>query len=175
MSDQDKGLYNKYRITHRETGSEVEGACFVLRPERDPAARVALLRYAEATNNMELSADIWKWIQSIDPHAECSEDVYPLLDGTEVLLSPGDRVLFHRTSRESIPLTIDADSIIDDVLMAYGAALQIISQQREALEFYASEENNNWWIGGLDEVIPSEVMKDAGAKARTILKAMHHE
>jgi hypothetical protein len=45
-------------------------------------------------------------------------------------------------------------------------AQQTIAQQQGALEFYALEDNNNWWIGGLDEVMPSEVMKDGGAKAR---------
>lgn len=48
-------------------------------------------------------------------------------------------------------------------------AQQTIAQQQVALEFYALEDNNNWWIGGLDEVIPSEVMKDGGAKARATL------
>ncbi|WP_238649744.1 hypothetical protein [Paenibacillus piscarius] len=135
MSDIEKGLYNKYRILHRESGAEVEGACFVLRPDKDAAARSALLQYAEATDNMELSADIWKWMQSIDPYAECPEGVFPLLDGTEVILSPGDRVLFHRTNSGSIPLTIDADSIIDDVLMSYGA----VRLRMEALEHQLEE------------------------------------
>lgn len=48
-------------------------------------------------------------------------------------------------------------------------AQQTIARQREALEFYAFEENNSWWVGGLDEVMPSEVMKDSGAKARDVL------
>lgn len=48
-------------------------------------------------------------------------------------------------------------------------AQQTIAQQQVALEFYALDDNNNWWIGGLDEVIPSEVMKDGGAKARATL------
>jgi predicted RNA methylase len=43
-------------------------------------------------------------------------DIYRLLDGTEVLRSPEDRVLFHRTSNVGMPLTVDADVIIDEVL-----------------------------------------------------------
>ncbi|QOS77935.1 hypothetical protein JNUCC31_25035 [Paenibacillus sp. JNUCC31] len=43
-------------------------------------------------------------------------DIYRLLDGTEVLRSPEDRVLFHRTSNTRMPLTVDADVIIDEVL-----------------------------------------------------------
>lgn len=58
-------------------------------------------------------------------------------------------------------------------------AQQTIVQQQAELEFYALEENNNWWIGGLDEVMPSEVMKDGGAKARAALGNKegpeHHE
>lgn len=125
MSDQEKGLYNKYIVINRETGKEAEGAYFVLQPDKDAAARPALLRYAEETagGNEKLSADLWKWIQGIDAYAECPEDVYPLLDGGEVILAPGDRVLFQRSRPEAMPLTIDADSIIDDVLQAYKATL----------------------------------------------------
>lgn len=43
-------------------------------------------------------------------------DIYRLLDGTEVLRSPEDRVLFQRTSSEAMPITVDADTVIDDVL-----------------------------------------------------------
>lgn len=43
-------------------------------------------------------------------------DIYRLLDGTEVLRSPEDRVLFQRTSSDAMPITVDADTVIDDVL-----------------------------------------------------------
>ncbi|MGF6356144.1 hypothetical protein ABIE27_004059 [Paenibacillus sp. 4624] len=43
-------------------------------------------------------------------------DVFRLVDGTEVLRSPEDRVLFQRISSEGMPLTVDAETIIDDVL-----------------------------------------------------------
>ncbi|AKG36111.1 hypothetical protein [Paenibacillus durus] len=134
MSDQSKGLCNKYQIIKRETGVEVDGNCFVLRPDRDPAAVAALLRYADATSNADLSADIWQWMQSIAPAAVdgTSEEVYPLLDGTELLVSPGDRVLAVRSRPDGIPITIDPDGIIDDVLLAYGTALVRINQLQGA-------------------------------------------
>lgn len=128
MSDQDKGLYNKYRIINRETGEEVEGEYFVLQPDKDAAARPAILRYAEETENLKLSMELYKWIQRIDAYAVCPEDEYPLLDGSVVILSPGDRVLFQRSSPSAIPLTIDADSIIDDVLQAYKGTLVWLGQ-----------------------------------------------
>ncbi|KUP24905.1 hypothetical protein [Paenibacillus sp. DMB5] len=141
MSDQDKGLYNKYIVINRETSKEAEGAYFVLQPDKDAAARPALLRYAEETagQNDKLAADLWKWIQSIDAYACCPEDVFPLLDGTELILSPGDRVLFQRSCPGSIPLTIDADSILDDVLQAYKSTLLQLGQvSRERDEWYNS-------------------------------------
>lgn len=128
MSDIKKGLYNKYHILHRESGAEVDGACFVLRPDKDAAARSAMLRYAEATGNLELMADIWNWITGIDPLSECPEEEYPLLDGGTVILAPGDRVLFLRSRPGAMPLTIDPDSVMDDVLQAYKATMLQLGQ-----------------------------------------------
>lgn len=54
--------------------------------------------------------------------------IYPLLDGSEVLWAEEERVLFHRTSPEAIPLTIDADSVLDDLLEV------IEKQDRELIE-----------------------------------------
>lgn len=41
-----------------------------------------------------------------------------LLDGSEVIMNTGDRVLFQASRPEAIPLSIDAETIIDDVLAA---------------------------------------------------------
>lgn len=71
MSDQDRGLYNKYQIINRETMEEAEGDYFVLKPAKDPAARAALLAYAETTDNHQLSADISAWILSLPDIPEC--------------------------------------------------------------------------------------------------------
>lgn len=42
--------------------------------------------------------------------------IYPLPDGSEVLWAEEDRVLFHRSSPESMPLTIDPDGVFEDLL-----------------------------------------------------------
>ena len=61
------GLYGKYEV--RKDGTPVE-SCFVLEPESDPAAREALLRYAEATDNEELADDLREWIAEISTESE---------------------------------------------------------------------------------------------------------
>lgn len=72
MSDQTKGLYNKYQIIKRETGNESEGEYFVLKPEKDPAARAALLEYAKVTNNERLAQDIIFWVTSLPEIGKCN-------------------------------------------------------------------------------------------------------
>lgn len=59
------GLYSKYRVTEAGKG-EVAG-CFVLRPEKDPAARIALGAYAHAVKeeNLLLYKDLTDWLNSI--------------------------------------------------------------------------------------------------------------
>ncbi|MNI77694.1 hypothetical protein D3C73_1340050 [compost metagenome] len=59
-----KGLYNKYMVFKSNTGEVVE-ECFVLRPQKDPAARIALLEYASATYNTELAQDISLWLSNL--------------------------------------------------------------------------------------------------------------
>jgi hypothetical protein len=51
----ERGLYSKYEV--RKDGVSVED-CFVLEPEDDRAARVALKAYAAATENGELADDL---------------------------------------------------------------------------------------------------------------------
>lgn len=60
MSDQ--GLYVKYIVFDAETEQQVEGFCFVLRPEKDPAARSALRAYATTTTNRALRHDLEDWL-----------------------------------------------------------------------------------------------------------------
>lgn len=45
-----------------------------------------------------------------------------------------------------------------------------IKRLREALEFYAKEENHHYEQDWLNDVIESEVMKDSGLKARQAIK-----
>lgn len=58
------GLKVKYDVFKTKDGSKVNN-CFVLRPDKDPTAIVALKAYAEATPNKELAKDIFKWINFI--------------------------------------------------------------------------------------------------------------
>lgn len=51
------GLRQKYRVYKAKDNMPVED-CFVLRPEKDPAAQTALEAYAKATDNKALSGDI---------------------------------------------------------------------------------------------------------------------
>ena len=60
------GLKRKYIVLKSDTGEAVE-SCFVLRPDRDPAAVAALRAYAEATENKTLADDIICWVGANDP------------------------------------------------------------------------------------------------------------
>ena len=54
-------LYGKYTVYKNKDWSLVTN-CFVLRPDKDPAAVAALRAYATATDNAELAADIINWV-----------------------------------------------------------------------------------------------------------------
>ena len=55
------GLKPKYRVFKMEDGTLVDG-CFVLRPDKDHAAREALRFYATKTENSQLAKDIYDWV-----------------------------------------------------------------------------------------------------------------
>lgn len=55
------GIKRKYIVLKADTGEGVDN-CFVLRPNKDPAANVALEAYAKETENETLAADIINWI-----------------------------------------------------------------------------------------------------------------
>jgi len=56
-----EGLKEKYLVFKADTGEKVRN-CFVLRPDKDPAAIVALRAYAETTDNENLAGDIYIWV-----------------------------------------------------------------------------------------------------------------
>ena len=58
-----KGVYAKYKVTNAVTGEEIVNT-FVLKPESDLHARVALLAYAESVDfeNPLLATDLRKWV-----------------------------------------------------------------------------------------------------------------
>ena len=63
------GLFHKYTVYDRTPHGRSEyplDDVFVLRPERDLAARAALATYADTTTNKELATDLWKWIAKMN-------------------------------------------------------------------------------------------------------------
>lgn len=56
-----EGLYGKYTVTKAD-GTPVTDRCFVLKPDKDIAARMALLTYAEYTCDEQLRNDIHQWL-----------------------------------------------------------------------------------------------------------------
>lgn len=63
----DTGLYEKYEVY--KDGDPVPNS-FVLEPESDPAAREALIRYAEATDDEALAADLREWMADLRTRGE---------------------------------------------------------------------------------------------------------
>lgn len=55
------GLKRKYVVLKSDTGEVIEN-CFVLRPDKDPAAIAALKAYAGATDNLALAEGIRAWM-----------------------------------------------------------------------------------------------------------------
>lgn len=55
-------------------------------------------------------------------------EVYPCADGSEVMFSRDDRVLFHRVTPTSMPLTTDPDSVLDEVLVSLQQAQREIDR-----------------------------------------------
>lgn len=80
LLEPDRGIYAKYRVISVETGKEVEG-CFVLRPQKDKVARLALHTYAKYCGNSLLKKDILEWINDIDSYT-C---LYPYRKACEAL------------------------------------------------------------------------------------------
>jgi hypothetical protein len=59
-----KGLYHKYDVVKKD--GKVVSNFFVLRPDRDPAARAALITYAQVTDNTILKDEIEQWVRLMD-------------------------------------------------------------------------------------------------------------
>jgi len=74
MTEQ-KGLYTKYKVFKVDTGAEV-GDCFVLRPDRDPVARIALRAYAGATDNPDLATDLELWLAELEAPPDTTARCY---------------------------------------------------------------------------------------------------
>ena len=60
-------IAGKFRVEHAERGELPERDVFVLVPERDPAARVALVAYSAATADTRLAAELDSWLTRCGP------------------------------------------------------------------------------------------------------------
>lgn len=56
-----KGLYDKYMVIKVVDGTVIDN-CFILCPDKDPAAVKALQAYAAATENKVLANDLYAWV-----------------------------------------------------------------------------------------------------------------
>jgi len=65
MNEQ-KGLFGKYIVRKASDGTPIDN-CFVLRPDKDPAAVTAIRAYAEATDNSFLADDLLQWVGEEKP------------------------------------------------------------------------------------------------------------
>lgn len=61
MSSNQKGLYGKFLVIKVVDGTVIDD-CFILRPQKDPAAVKALQTYAAHTENRALAEDLYKWV-----------------------------------------------------------------------------------------------------------------
>jgi hypothetical protein len=66
------GLIKKYNVFKADDNSAVDD-CFVLRPDKDPTAAIALRAYADATENQELALDILRWLLDIKAKATAGD------------------------------------------------------------------------------------------------------
>lgn len=67
--DSQRGLYRKFRVMGgRMFLHEIPGPYFVLRPEKDVAARAALVTYAAVTHNQALAADLLQMVAGAEEH-----------------------------------------------------------------------------------------------------------
>lgn len=73
--ERQNGLYPKFTITKNSTGEEVCGA-FVLRPDRDPASRVALRAYANEVRSdyPRLARELDAWVEKIEQEQTSAPD-----------------------------------------------------------------------------------------------------
>lgn len=64
-SDSTTGLYDKYTIINNKSGEPIDEDAFVLKPDKDPAARKALITYAVNTKNERLRNNLYDWVERI--------------------------------------------------------------------------------------------------------------
>jgi len=75
------GRFKKFTVQHYAKGEIDPDECFVLIPERDPAACVAMRAYARATTDTLLAAELVSWADRIEGIATIDRDQEPLFMG----------------------------------------------------------------------------------------------
>lgn len=86
MTAEQKGLYDKYMVIKVVDGTVIEN-CFILRPDKDPAAVKALQAYAAETENNVLANEIYAWVGKLLQKPMTLEEYQALIDaGREVVI-----------------------------------------------------------------------------------------
>ena len=91
-----EGLKAKYLVFGAASGKEIKN-CFVLRPDKDPAAVEALRAYASATDNETLAEDIYNWVGKGEPVQEwiSVKDRWPEENGIYLTCNKKRQYEFH--------------------------------------------------------------------------------
>lgn len=122
------GLHEKYTVLKNEDGSLVTN-CFVLRPEKDPAAVAALRAYAATTDNAELADDIINWIGA-EPNEPLTLEELREMDGEPVWVKQLKGLSVRDTDWAVVEFRLEPDVKHDKIRV--------------------------WWPGSEDEDTPSE-------------------
>lgn len=95
-----------------------------------------------------------------------------LHDGTEVVFNTGDRVLFQASRPGGMPLTIDADSLVDDLILTLEQRDATIRELQEAAgkpKIYLLSELHNERIKREQEHTKSEGLRKELEEAQAII------
>lgn len=125
------GLKVKYVVVKADTGEPVEN-CFVLRPDKDPAARFALEAYAQATDNQVLASDITNWIGDSG-----KVKVLPCKVGDELWFEKNGQIQCETVDRITAEQTDEDD---DWYISIYTMSVSVLSEDIGRLIFLTREE-----------------------------------
>lgn len=116
MNKKHTGLIRKYIVYKASTGEAVDN-CFVLRPEKDAAAVVAIRAYALATDNMELANDLFDWVGRDKNYPLSIEEMQQMVESD---FESGHIWIWDVNAKFSMPAIVDYHSELG-VCGIYGA------------------------------------------------------